>query len=262
MNAYPNILQSFFLVAIIAIVHAFGKRIFSPIEDISLAMMLIGFFKCCLLFLFLLLMIRKNYMEKLEFSLKRVNINPLVASVLGVVCISNLPIQEFSFFDEATVSDIGADILESQIDIFSFSYVVLVAPIFEEIVFRGVIQRGLSERYSPVVGILVASVLFTVLHVSLIGTFLFSLFIGWIYSQTKNLLYCVIMHVAVNLVAFGMRFVIFKQYVTIESLNDFLMSNNFWIGTVLLTIFLGSLYYLYFTFRVYSNKLVNSNNDS
>lgn len=243
--------QSVILVLMVGVAHLIGKNLLSFIENDNLATMLNGIFKCCLLFFFLTYMVRNKFIERLAFSFKKINTPILITSILGIISISYFPLPEFSFFDQDTLAHFVSDILESQPDIFIFVYLVLIAPVFEEIVFRGLILRGLSETYSPIVAILISSVLFTILHVSLIGTFLFGLFIGWVYYQTKNLLYCILMHMAVNLIAFGMRLAVFEKYTTIESLNGFLESNNLFVGAALLIVFFVSLYYLSLTLKKY-----------
>jgi len=241
----------------LSISHIIIKNLLSFIENDNLITMLNGIFKCCLLFLFLLYMVREKYIEKLEFSLKEIDIAVLITSVLGIISISFFPLPEFSLFKQDTIENYVVNAIDNQSDIFIFISMVVTAPILEEIIFRGVIQRGLSTKYSPVISIVISSALFAVLHLSLVGTFLFGLFIGWIYYRTKNLLYCILMHAVVNLISFGMRFVIFKEYVTMDNFTGFFQSHNLLIGSVLLVIFLGSMFYLYLTFKKHDNKIDN-----
>jgi membrane protease YdiL (CAAX protease family) len=53
-------------------------------------------------------------------------------------------------------------------DLFAFSfYVVVTAPIIEEVCFRGWMQRGLGHRFNPAIAILTPAILFAVLHAPL-----------------------------------------------------------------------------------------------
>ncbi|WP_083257234.1 CPBP family intramembrane glutamic endopeptidase [Arcticibacter eurypsychrophilus] len=73
------------------------------------------------------------------------------------------------------------------------------------------ILSGLIKRYSPVVGIIFSSLLFAVFHPFILGPFLFGLFMGWIYFRSRNLLYCIIVHAAVNGTGFLMRIFLFNK---------------------------------------------------
>lgn len=80
-----------------------------------------------------------------------------------------------------------------------------LAGIGEELLFRGVIQAGLSNTWSPVAGILVASVLFGAAHaVSLsylaLAT-LMGLYLGALYQWSGNLLVPMIVHALYDWIA-------------------------------------------------------------
>jgi membrane protease YdiL (CAAX protease family) len=197
---------------------------------------------------FLYVLTRNNYIARLQFSLKNAHTTVIIASVVGIVSISYLPIPTFSFFDAETLTGVMSDTLENNTDIFTFIYVVLIAPVFEEIIFRGLILRGLSARYSPLYGIILSSALFTQLYLTLIDTFLFALFIGWVYHRTQNLLYCILMHSAVNAVAFGMRIIVIKDLTTVENLNNFIVSNHYRLAFISLVIFSLCTYILHRAF--------------
>lgn len=245
---FPNLFQSLMLILLTGIIQFFGKKIFSFIEQDSLATMLNGIFKCGILSIFLYVSTRNNYIERLQFSLKNAHVTVVIACVVGIVSISYLPIPTFSFFDAETLTGVISNTLENHTDIFTFIYVVLIAPIFEEIIFRGLILRGLSARYSPLLGIIVSSAIFALLHLTLIDTFLFALFIGWVYHRTQNLLYCILMHAAVNAVAFGLRIIVVKDLTTVENLNNFIVSNHYRLTFISLVIFSLCTYILHRAF--------------
>lgn len=77
----------------------------------------------------------------------------------------------------------------------------VLAPVGEEIFFRGLVLRGLARRYGPTLALLVSSVLFGILHVHpyrmLLATLL-GLHLGWWFLRTRNLLPCFLAHGAVN----------------------------------------------------------------
>ena len=75
--------------------------------------------------------------------------------------------------------------------------IVILAPLCEEFIFRGIIQRGMHKYYPPVVCISVAALLFGVTHLNLlqaIGGFLIGVFIGYIYYKTHNIWIAILVH--------------------------------------------------------------------
>ena len=93
----------------------------------------------------------------------------------------------------------------SQTSIFSFITIVIAAPIFEELIFRGIVLRGLLNRYAPMKAILISSILFGLIHLNpwqFIGATIIGLFMGWVYYKTGNLLLTIAIHFANNFVGF------------------------------------------------------------
>lgn len=87
----------------------------------------------------------------------------------------------------------------------SFLYVVLLSPILNELIFRAIILRGFLKNYKPGIAILGTAVLFSAFHLSLLQaviSFILSLFIGFVYWQTRSLLLCIILHILNNAVAY------------------------------------------------------------
>jgi membrane protease YdiL (CAAX protease family) len=90
-------------------------------------------------------------------------------------------------------------------DIYSFVTIVMIAPIFEELIFRGIILDGFLKVYSPKKSIIWSSVLFALIHLNpwqAIGAFLIGLFIGWVYYRTQSIIPCILIHFTNNLIAF------------------------------------------------------------
>lgn len=82
--------------------------------------------------------------------------------------------------------------------------IAVLGPILEEVLFRGAIQGYLMRKYNPVVGIVVASVIFGVIHKNPIQIFYatcLGLVFGWMYYRTCSLMPVVIGHVLNNSLA-------------------------------------------------------------
>jgi membrane protease YdiL (CAAX protease family) len=90
-------------------------------------------------------------------------------------------------------------------DVFSFLTIVILAPIFEEMLFRGVLLQGFLKNYSAKKSIIWSALIFGLVHLNPwqgIAGILIGILIGWLYVKTKSLLPGMIIHFTNNLVAF------------------------------------------------------------
>ena len=99
--------------------------------------------------------------------------------------------------------------MAKQSGFFSFLLLVIAAPIFEELIFRGIILDGLLKKYSPVTSILISSIIFGLAHLNpwqFVTGFLIGIFAGWIYYKSRSLSLVIIIHAAVNLAGYLIRY--------------------------------------------------------
>ncbi len=85
--------------------------------------------------------------------------------------------------------------------IFMFLGVVLIGPICEEIVFRGIILEGLLKNYSTQKAIVFSAAIFGLIHfipIQVINAFFMGIVLGWIYLKTRSLWVCIALHVLNN----------------------------------------------------------------
>jgi membrane protease YdiL (CAAX protease family) len=84
--------------------------------------------------------------------------------------------------------------------------VLILAPIFEELLFRKIFFTSLLQRYSLKTSIIVSSVCFALIHLpsfrNLLPTFILGVLACLIYYKTKNILYPIFMHFVGNLIWF------------------------------------------------------------
>jgi len=100
-----------------------------------------------------------------------------------------------------------AKVLEMKINIYknlttNFISIVIVAPMLEEIIFRGLFYRAIKKFIPFVQAALISSLIFSIIHqniLSLIVLFMLSLFLTWIYEKTKSILFPIIVHSIFNL---------------------------------------------------------------
>jgi hypothetical protein len=82
----------------------------------------------------------------------------------------------------------------------AFMKVVVVAPVVEELIFRGVIMHGLMRNYSKGTAVFFSGLLFALFHLNpwqFPATFVLGLILGWIMIRTRNIGLCITGH-AIN----------------------------------------------------------------
>ncbi len=122
----------------------------------------------------------------------------------GQIILSNFFNLYFSFFPNETEVTKGITALAHNGTLGVVS-ICIVAPIVEEIVFRGIMLRGLLSSYSTAQAIFFSSILFSLYHFNidqLFHTFLFGIFFGWLYTKTYSLWPSIIAHMLFNIIAF------------------------------------------------------------
>lgn len=88
-----------------------------------------------------------------------------------------------------------------------FTTTVILAPVLEEFVFRGMILGGMLKKYTPWQAVLFSTLLFSLIHMNpaqSIGTLFFGLVAGWSYVKFKNLLAPITIHATNNCIAWYM----------------------------------------------------------
>lgn len=91
----------------------------------------------------------------------------------------------------------------------TFITVVLVGPLGEEIVFRGLLHRLASGFWDPVKGTILASLVFAMVHAEpwlLLGLITIGVALSFLYEMTGSLLACWIFHAVHNAIALTMMY--------------------------------------------------------
>ena len=128
---------------------------------------------------------------------------PIAAVVIGLL-MAEIPlllwlINHFPVLDH--VSDYGFE--KSQVG--AFVLLVLVAPLTEELLFRGVFLRGFVARYGASRALLLSSTLFALAHfypIKFLSTFAIGLLLGWLYLKFGTIWPGVMAHAMNNAVGF------------------------------------------------------------
>ena len=82
---------------------------------------------------------------------------------------------------------------------------IVVAPVLEETLFRGIVQDSLTYKYGPWKGIVFGAAVFGIVHIipqQVINAFLIGLVLGYIYYQTRSLIPVMVIHCINNAIAY------------------------------------------------------------
>jgi len=143
---------------------------------------------------------RIKYLGKLNYKLLLSVILLMIGyylwyqSSIGVI-INKFPLPEFLKEAEREMA------LHPYFSIFSMA---IVAPIFEEILMRGILLAGLLNRYSPKKAIIISALIFGISHLNIVqsvNTTLMGLILGMIYYKTNSLILCIGAHMTNNIFA-------------------------------------------------------------
>ncbi len=128
--------------------------------------------------------------------------------------------------------------------IIAFLSICVIAPIFEEIIYRGIILEQLSKKYNSIISVTTSAVIFGLIHANLhqsVNAFFIGLIIGFIYIKTNSLLLCIFWHFANNFLVF-----ISSMYIT-EAVSDVVLTVS--IFQLLLGIILLIASFIFFNWR-------------
>ena len=153
-----------------------------------------------LLFLFLIFRLRgKNFAQEIGF--RKVNIHTLILPVFGAFCFSMafaLVTYHMSFTNAGLITDSKSylsGIFPGLGTMVQVAALLIVSPLAEEIIFRGLILTRLQRSFPDLAAILLSGLLFGIIHAAAGG-------IGVISVKTKSLLPAILAHSAANVADF------------------------------------------------------------
>ena len=146
---------------------------------------------------------KKSREEKSVIVKKEEYIYPFLAGIfmcLGCNWLIDMSgiINIFTGFNEVADSLYGGSI------IFEFIAMVIIAPLLEEILFRGIIFARLREYMSVKVAIVISALIFGIIHgnvVQGIYAFIIGICLAYIYERYNTLLAAVLFHMSANLMS-------------------------------------------------------------
>ena len=88
----------------------------------------------------------------------------------------------------------------------SFMLLVILAPLIEEMVFRGLLFSRLTKKWNMAGAMVVSSLAFGLLHMDPIGAFVFGIVACVLYTRTRTLLVPMVLHALNNLIVWALMF--------------------------------------------------------
>lgn len=114
--------------------------------------------------------------------------------------------------------------------------IVVIAPIIEELIFRGVIMSGLMRNYKARYAVFFSALLFALFHLNpwqFPATFMLGLILGWVRIRSRSILACIAGHAIHNgLVFFTVTY--YLQLKDLKILQPGLNQNYFYHGAIIL----------------------------
>ncbi len=138
----------------------------------------------------------------------------------GMLYFSNALINNFPFLDFLISFSIPSMSISGYVPIIGgLVSTIVISPISEELIFRGVFLNRLKPFVPTVFAVLISSLLFASLHSfgSIISAFVFAVCMAILYIKTENIFVPIIAHFLNNL---------FAEIIRIADFNQLLFSNN------------------------------------
>ena len=170
----------------------------------------------------IIIMVGKKYTQKdiIKINDKKVKINNKDFLYVFLIIIGYILIREAILFD--VLSQFEGPISEDDIDFFidnaetievvifgflMYFQTLITAPIFEELLFRGIILNGLLNKYknSSKKAIIYSAMIFGLVHLNIpqgINAFIGGIILGFIYCYTKSMKLSIFAHFINNLITF------------------------------------------------------------
>lgn len=82
--------------------------------------------------------------------------------------------------------------------------VAIIAPLYEEIIFRGILLKGMAKKMNPTLALVVSALFFAVVHLNIpqgINAFFLGIIIGAIYLKTRSIYLSIFAHFVNNVLA-------------------------------------------------------------
>lgn len=139
---------------------------------------------------------------KFDFSFKKEWI-PLLAACIALAIAVGMTLEPLmALFPQRWFDEMNAMFGRG---IWTIITVVVLAPVLEEMLLRGIVLKGALQRYCPMAAILISAALFGIFHMSLlqgIPGFFIGIVLGFVFWKTGSLIPVMIIHAVNNAIAY------------------------------------------------------------
>lgn len=212
-NHYPSIRQAIWLLVLISflvIELSISVGILDGIVDFSFGehpatLAIVNLIAIGLLLMWGLKKAKASFKEVFSFVPMRMSLFlPMSLTIIGVgILLSELDnLLRTVLPMPAVIADFYMNLFLGQKSLWgSFVLVVVVAPLTEELLFRGLILRGFLSRYTMRKAVLASAILFGIFHLNpwqFLGAAIMGVLFAWLFVRTRSLLPCFFGHALNN----------------------------------------------------------------
>lgn len=177
-------------------------QLMDAIMSEAMAMTLISGVIVLLLF-WLVFLIRKKKFFK-EVCIRPIPVKGILPVALLAACFNLITSVVISYipWPESWMESYMANSSVIDNSIMAWITAVIMAPVLEEIVFRGLMYTRLKKGLPVIAAAIITSLTFGVVHGTIIWaiyTFIFSLVLIWVFERFQSLAACILLHMAYNL---------------------------------------------------------------
>lgn len=156
-----------------------------------------------LLLFWLVFLIRKKKLTK-EVCIRKIPVKGILPIAIMAACFNVITSVVVSYFPwpQSWMESYIANSSSIDGSIMSWITAVLMAPVLEEIIFRGLVYTRLKKGLPVIAAAILTSLAFGVAHGTMIWgiyTFIFSLVLIWVFEKFHSLTACIVLHMAYNL---------------------------------------------------------------
>lgn len=161
--------------------------------------------------------LKENFKLKIQYKPKLKEYMYIILAVIGFrivyentlgLLMSNIPMSPWL---ESALENAVNENISYSIPLFIIS-VIVIAPVFEEIIYRGIILEQLYKRYGSLKAIGISALLFAIVHLNIhqgVNGFFLGIILGFIYIKTNSLLLSIFVHFTNNFLVITLMYLPF-----------------------------------------------------
>lgn len=162
------------------------------------------------LIIFVILYSKSIFKSKSRFNFKpQILLYYIPPIILGIVSNYLVNIIKIVYNDKEYIR--SQTIINSQPILMIVITTILISPLLEEIVFRGVLFEEIRNNIDSKYAIIISAILFAIIHGNItqgIYALIVGLYLGYLKSKFDNIIIPITVHILMNIVALVMRYVI------------------------------------------------------